>query len=132
MDDFISVWEVAIVKRLERVLGGLFGVACGDALGGPLEFSSRLEGIRKYGYHKEMTGGGIMHLKIGEVTDDTAMTMCVADGIIENPDSPIDAIGRRFVQWYNTDPKDIGVTCGGAIKEFIACGDWKKSGIKIL
>lgn len=30
-----------MVDRYERILGGLFGVACGDALGGTLEFMSK-------------------------------------------------------------------------------------------
>lgn len=119
------------MERLDRVLGGLFGVACGDALGGTLEFTSEFEGIKKYGYHKEIIGGGKMHLKPGEVTDDTIMIMCVAEGIIENPDFPIQTIGRRFVEWYNTRPKDIGITCSDAIGEFIDCGDWKQAGLKV-
>lgn len=119
------------MDRLERVLGGLFGVACGDALGGTLEFTSRLEGIKKYGYHKEIIGVGKMHLKPGDVTDDTTMTMCVAEGIIENPDSPVDAIGRRFVEWYKSDPPDIGITCGDAIGKFINCDDWIEAGMKV-
>ncbi|SKA87563.1 ADP-ribosyl-[dinitrogen reductase] hydrolase [Caloramator quimbayensis] len=31
------------MHRYERILGGLFGVACGDALGGTLEFMSKDE-----------------------------------------------------------------------------------------
>ena len=31
------------MDRCERILGGLFGVACGDALGGTLEFMSSEE-----------------------------------------------------------------------------------------
>lgn len=120
------------MDRLEKILGGLFGVACGDALGGTLEFTPEYEGVKKYGYHKEIIGKGKMQLKPGEVTDDTVMTMGVAEGIIENPDSPIDSIGRRFVEWYNTNPKDIGITCSDAIGEFIHCGDWNEAGEKVF
>lgn len=120
------------MENLERVIGGLFGVACGDALGGTLEFTPKHIGEKKYGYHKEIIGGGKMHLKPGDVTDDTVMTICVAEGIIENPNSPVDAIGRRFVQWYKTDPPDIGITCQDAIAEFIDCGDWKEAGLRVF
>jgi len=42
------------MERYERILGGLFGVACGDALGGTPEFMSK-DGIeRKYGYLKDI------------------------------------------------------------------------------
>jgi len=119
------------MDRLERVLGGLFGVACGDALGGTLEFTPEYIGVEKYGYHKDIIGGGKMHLKPGEVTDDTVMTIAVAEGILENSNSPISAIGRRFVEWYKTDPIDIGITCHDAIDEFINCGKWEEAGKRV-
>jgi ADP-ribosylglycohydrolase len=74
------------MDRYERMLGGLFGVACGDALGGTLEFMSKDEINRKYGYLKEIIGGGCWDLKPGEVTDDTMMTIAVAEGILDNPE----------------------------------------------
>ncbi|MBX4271862.1 ADP-ribosylglycohydrolase family protein [Clostridium estertheticum] len=119
------------MDRLERVLGGLFGVACGDALGGTLEFTPEYIGVEKYGYHKEMIGGGKMHLEPGQVTDDTVMTIAVGEGIIEDPKSPIAAIGKRFVEWYKTDPIDIGITCQEAIDEFIHSGDWMEASLKV-
>ena len=63
------------MDRYERILGGLFGVACGDALGGTLEFMSRDEIKRRYGYLKDIIGGGCWNLKPGEVTDDTMMIL---------------------------------------------------------
>lgn len=119
------------MKKLERILGGLFGVACGDALGGSLEFTSKQIGKMKYGYHKEIIGGGELNLKPGEVTDDTVMTIAVAEGILENPQAPIDAIGMRFVEWYNSNPPDIGITCQEAIEEFIDCEDWMEAGLRV-
>ncbi|MCL2011120.1 MAG: ADP-ribosylglycohydrolase family protein, partial [Synergistaceae bacterium] len=34
---------------------------------------------------------------------------------IENPDDPIPAIGRRFIKWYDSKPKDIGNCCRAVI-----------------
>ena len=119
------------MERIERVLGALFGVACGDALGGTLEFTSESEGKKLYGYHKEIIGGGFMSLSPGEVTDDTIMTIAVAEGIIENPNIPIEAIGKRFVSWYNTDPKDIGITCQDAIARYIKSNDWNDASLYV-
>jgi len=45
------------MDRYERILGGLFGVACGDALGGTLEFMSKDEIKRKYGYFNQLSHG---------------------------------------------------------------------------
>ncbi|RUS43334.1 ADP-ribosyl-[dinitrogen reductase] hydrolase [Cohnella sp. AR92] len=92
----------------DRIKGGLYGVAVGDALGGTTEFMSALEIRYQYGYLKEIIGGGVWQLEPGEVTDDTMMTLCVAEGILENPADPKEPIGRRFLEWYRSKPKDIG------------------------
>ena len=115
------------MERLNKLLGGLFGVACGDALGATLEFLSKEEGRKTYGYLKDIIGRGHWKLKPGQVTDDTMMTLCVAGGILENSECPIEYIGNRFVKWYNSDPKDIGITCELAIKKYIETGDWKEA-----
>ncbi|TXK72433.1 ADP-ribosylglycohydrolase family protein [Paenibacillus sp. N3.4] len=91
-----------------KIKGGLYGVAIGDALGGTTEFMSKKEIQQSYGYLTEMIGGGVWELRPGEVTDDTQMTLCVAEGILENPQDPKHAIGEKFLQWYQSDPKDIG------------------------
>ncbi|GMK41226.1 ADP-ribosylglycohydrolase [Paenibacillus sp. CCS19] len=99
---------VESLSLLERIRGGLYGVAVGDALGGTTEFMSRT-GIQKtHGYLTEIIGGGVWGLEPGEVTDDTMMTLCVANGIMEQPDAPMAAIGEHFLAWYRSDPKDIG------------------------
>lgn len=91
-----------------KIKGGLYGVAVGDALGGTTEFMSQREIKAQYGYLREIIGGGVWRLAPGEVTDDTMMTLCVAEGILENPAEPMEPIGRLFLEWYNSRPKDIG------------------------
>ena len=58
-------------KQLDRIRGALYGVAVGDALGGPLEFMSDWQICNTYGRVTDMIGGGWLNLKPGEVTDDT-------------------------------------------------------------
>lgn len=70
-------------KQLDRIRGALYGVAVGDALGGPLEFMSDQQIRDAYGRVTDMIGGGWLNLKPGEVTDDTQMTLCVARGILD-------------------------------------------------
>ncbi|CAI6074606.1 ADP-ribosylglycohydrolase family protein [Cohnella sp. JJ-181] len=96
------------MELAERIRGGLYGVAVGDALGGTTEFMSPLEIRARHGYLTEIVGGGVWRLEPGEVTDDTMMTLCVADGILASPADPMQAIGDRFLQWYASNPKDIG------------------------
>jgi ADP-ribosyl-[dinitrogen reductase] hydrolase len=49
------------------------------------------------------------------VTDDTQMTLAVAAGILERSNEPVPAVGRQFINWYKTEPKDIGNACRTAI-----------------
>ncbi|MDI3328893.1 MAG: ADP-ribosylglycohydrolase family protein [Alicyclobacillaceae bacterium] len=92
----------------DRVKGGLYGVAVGDALGATVEFMSREEIRRTYGTLRDILGGGWLGLRPGEWTDDTEMTLAVAKGIAADPDHPIPHIGRAFTEWKETDPPDIG------------------------
>jgi len=99
----------------DKITGALYGVATGDALGAPLEFMSKEEIARKHGRVTEMIGGGWLNVLPGEITDDTQMTLAVAEGIVEDPDNPIEAIGKRFIEWARSGPKDIGGTCSMSI-----------------
>ena len=110
---------------LDKIKGGLFGVAIGDALGGTTEFMSEQEIKNKYGQLTDIIGGGVWHLKPGEVTDDTAMTMCVTKGIITSPDDPILHIGEEFLKWYNQKPKDVGIIISQVLTTFT--GNWEKA-----
>jgi ADP-ribosyl-[dinitrogen reductase] hydrolase len=103
-------------KSKDRVLGALLGVAVGDALGVPIDFMSAEEIQAKHGGDvREMIGGGWLNVAPGEISDDTEMTLAVAEGIAENPSDPFPAIGRRFIEWYDSKPKDIGNCCRAAI-----------------
>jgi ADP-ribosyl-[dinitrogen reductase] hydrolase len=109
-------------SMLDKIKGGLFGVAIGDALGGTTEFMTEEEVQKKYGSLTRIIGGGVWNLEAGQVTDDTAMTVAVAKGILKNPEEPIQAIGEEFIRWYSTKPKDVGMTIRSVLSQFE--GDW--------
>lgn len=122
----------------DRIAGALYGVAVGDALGGPLEFMSAAEINRQHGWVSTMLGGGWLGLRPGETTDDTAMTLAVAEGIMESPEAPFQTIGARFIEWAKSGPKDIGGTCRSSITEAIRIGGdrppfyaWKKGSQRV-
>ncbi|SMB97994.1 ADP-ribosyl-[dinitrogen reductase] hydrolase [Thermanaeromonas toyohensis ToBE] len=94
----------------DRVRGGLYGVAVGDALGATVEFINRDEIRRYYGVLRDIVGGGWLNLRPGEWTDDTEMTLAVAEGIIADPEDPVPHIGQAFLRWRATNPPDIGNT----------------------
>lgn len=107
-----------------RMQNALLGVALGDALGATLEFLAPTEVAKRYGTLTEIVGGGWLKLAPGDITDDTQMTLAVAEGILENPTDPVAAIGRRFIAWLSGNPPDVGGTCRLAIEAAQACGDW--------
>jgi ADP-ribosylglycohydrolase len=109
--------------RTDRITGALLGLACGDALGAPAEFMSQAQLQSHWGELTEMAGGGMW--APGEWTDDTGMTLCVAEGILACPDDPVEETGRRFLDWSRT-AKDIGGTVRAALSAYR--GDWAAAG----
>jgi ADP-ribosyl-[dinitrogen reductase] hydrolase len=99
----------------KRARGAYLGLAVGDALGASVEFLTPREIrhalSRQGGVHKEITGGGWLHLKAGQVTDDTAMSLALGEAILENG-GQVDALAcaRAFDAWMRTKPIDIGNT----------------------
>jgi ADP-ribosylglycohydrolase len=79
---------------IDKFRGALYGVAIGDALGGTTEFMTASEIQQKYGRVTDIIGGGYWNLEPGETTDDTAMTMAVARGILKDPDHRYRISGR--------------------------------------
>ena len=102
-----------------RIVGAMLGLACGDALGAPAEFHDQAYVRQRWGTLTEMVGGGVWDP--GEWTDDTGMALCVAEGILSNPDDPVEATGKLFLKWRKTS-KDVGSTISAALSRFQ--GDW--------
>ena len=116
---------------ISRSRAALLGMAVGDALGGPVEFLTRAEIRAKYGVLAEMTGGGWLRLKPGQITDDTEMSLCIARAIIETGSFSLKAIADRFATWLKTGPVDVGDTCRRGIRNYLLngvletpCNEW--------
>lgn len=109
----------APMNSTERVTGALHALACGDALGAPAEFFSQSQLKDRWGVLTEMTGGGTW--LPGEWTDDTGMALCVAEGILDEPEDPVPSTGKYFLEWRRT-AKDVGSTISAALSAFR--GDW--------
>ena len=108
--------------------GVLVGSACGDALGGTVEFMSREAIRRRYGELRDIVGGGWLKLPAGEVTDDTQMALCIARSIAELGSFDGDDIARRFVEWYRSNPPDIGNTTRDALRRLANGVPWQEAG----
>lgn len=114
------------METIERYRGALLGLACGDALGTTLEFSAPGTFTPITG----MQGGGPFHLRAGQWTDDTSMSLCLAESLVEC--GRFDARDQmlRYLRWWkeghwSSTGKcfDIGVTTRGALQRFIESGD---------
>lgn len=113
----------------DRYLGCLVGLACGDALGGPVEFISREQLDHRYPDGlRTFIGGGWLELEPGEITDDTQMALDVARSLCAYPDGNMDDLSGRFLAWRNAHPKDIGNTTRDALDRLAAGAAWDECG----
>ena len=93
---------------LNRARGVLLGLACGDALGRPVEFASASEIGAEHGRLDEMVGHGTWNQPAGTVTDDTEQALCIARSLVEHQTFEPADVAERFVAWYDSGPFDIG------------------------
>lgn len=86
-------------------LGIIAGAAVGDALGAPLEF---LPPRNPEEFTTEMTGGGLLKWKPGEITDDTTMALAIMEMYLEKKGYDQSTVIEKWGAWRRTNPKDIG------------------------
>ena len=110
--------------------GVLVASAIGDALGATVEFMAPADIRSTIGVHREILGGGWLELTPGEVTDDTQMALCIARSIVGVGRFDPDDIASRFVEWFRSDPKDIGNTTRRALQHLARGVSWSESGLR--
>ncbi|MBE9209353.1 ADP-ribosylglycohydrolase family protein [Nostoc sp. LEGE 06077] len=79
-----------------QTLSGLMGLCVGDALGVPVEFTSRAERM-KFPVTK-MLGYGTWHQPPGTWSDDSSLTFCLAENLCRG--YSLDDIALSFWRWY--------------------------------
>jgi len=96
----------------------LFGIAVGDALGVPYEFSSREE--MKKNPAKDIVGYMTHNQPPGTWSDDSSLTFCLTESLIEN--YSLISTAKKFIKWKNeaywtarNNVFDIGMTTSKAI-----------------
>jgi len=90
------LWKRLPGKK-ERIAGGIFGVAVGDALGLSVEFRDR-EYLKEHPV-TTIKGYGTYLLPPGAWSDDTSLTLCTVDALLEGY-SP-ERIAAKFLMWFN-------------------------------
>ncbi|UII28289.1 ADP-ribosylglycohydrolase family protein [Fulvivirga maritima] len=83
-------------NELEKIKSAFLGQAIGDALGVPVEFSSR-EHLAKNPV-KDYMGYMCWNQPPGTFSDDSSMMFCTAESLSYGFD--IEDMGKRFVKWY--------------------------------
>jgi ADP-ribosyl-[dinitrogen reductase] hydrolase len=98
------------------------GLALGDALGATVEFMTQGEIRAAHGVHRELSGGGWLHLKAGQVTDDTEMSLAAARALVAAGGWSVRAVADAFATWLTGRPADVGSTCRAGIRRYIIHG----------
>ncbi|MEH2422102.1 MAG: ADP-ribosylglycohydrolase family protein [Nostoc sp.] len=101
-----------------KTLSGLMGLCVGDALGVPVEFTSRAERVKSP--VTTMLGYGTWNQPSGTWSDDSSLSFCLAECLCRG--YSLDAIANSFWRWYKEaywtprgDVFDIGQTTHTAI-----------------
>lgn len=116
--------------NMQRSAAILYGLALGDALGWPTEFL-KLEEIRgQYGPQ------GILEPPDPALfTDDTQMTLALAEGILASDSQDVDVmmqeVGRQFVRWAHSPENNRapGRTCLEGIRRYESGLEWREAGL---
>ena len=113
----------------DRARAAFLGLALGDAYGRPLEFIS--------GRAVRTTPAGPGH--DFRWTDDTHMSMYLAQAMLEHGPGPVDAdafavaVGTQFVAWKQdplTPSTAPGNTCMAGTQRWAESNDWRTSGVE--
>lgn len=114
--------EIKSISELAE--GALLGLAVGDALGVPVEFTSREE--RRRDPVTGMRAGGTWQQPAGTWSDDSSLSFCLAEALCRPLFDP-DDLGPLFLAWYREGRWtahgkyfDIGGTTGEALQRIAA------------
>lgn len=116
----------------EKINGLFFGIAIGDALFMPVETWSAEKIAARYGWltdYKEPTEHKWLAGKsAGTWTDDTQLTLAIADSLIQRGYIDIDDIARRHIEAWEIDgDRGFGRSTRTAIKNLMTGVHWSQS-----
>jgi ADP-ribosyl-[dinitrogen reductase] hydrolase len=90
--------------------------------------------VQAYGVHRDMVGGGWLKLPVGQVTDDTTMSLALGEALLAGGDTALQSfvstgdetlvrgIGDAYVRWLKGKPVDCGNTCRRGIQRYLRDG----------
>lgn len=92
-----------MISRNERIIGGIWGLLVGDAVGVPYEFY-KAEELSKLNYIDMVPPKGFRRthstVGIGTWSDDGAQALCLLDSLLSKGKMDIDDFAVRLLKWY--------------------------------
>ena len=104
-----------------RFKGCLIGCGVGDALGQPFEGN--------FGIYLQQNVPDIIVAYRGIYTDDTQLTLAIAESIIRSNGYHPEDLALRFAEWLDEPPIGPGLTCLTAANKLKKGISWKNSGV---
>lgn len=126
-----------MLTERERILGCLYAMAAGDALGVPSSFLTQMQVRSRYGWIDTFyppEKGHIFHdgLKAGEYTDDTEQSMALMNAFIRDGRVVPMRVVQEIIAWAdrvkNKYASPLGPSTERALKSIAAGGDIAVSG----
>lgn len=108
--------------------GVLHGLACGDALGEPVEGWSAERITAEYGTLTEFAEGRVLP---GGLTDDTEQALRIARNLTECGEFDPDDASRRFVEWFEGGAVGIGGLTKRVLRRIADGEDWERASRKV-
>ena len=109
-------------SKLDLIKSGIWGVCVGDALGLPVQF--KLRNYFKRAPVSDMIGYGTFNLPPGSWSDDTSMTLCIAESLSRG--YKLDDIANNFIKWFQKGyltpygtAYDIGGSTNSSIRRLV-------------
>ena len=118
----------------EKINGMFLGIAIGDALGAPTELMSKENIVNRYGRLKQYIdsptrkGFDGQSAKAGGWTDDTQLTLAVADSLIESKKFDMHSMAKHHVFALDQSTCGWGGSTREAVKRLKTGVSWKDSG----
>lgn len=98
---------------MDEVLGCIYGVIVGDALGTTYEFKKAKD--VKLPKKLNVVGKGPFKVAKGQVTDDSEMTIALFRSIYKNKKYDKEDVAKAYIRWIKSDPADVGLTTRKAL-----------------
>ncbi|MFW9970287.1 MAG: ADP-ribosylglycohydrolase family protein [Candidatus Odinarchaeota archaeon] len=113
------------IKLLDKFQGCLLGVAIGDTLGHPFEGKLRTQIYSYFNDFEEFIQNNKSLFRT--YTDDTQLTLHLAEALIKGNGFNIDYIIREFINWLDDPPIGPGYGCISSIQKLKYGIEWEQA-----